>query len=100
MNTQPIHVFAKWQVKPAHLETVLGLLPEVVHQSTSEKGNLFYQIHQDNADPNVLILFEGYTDETALQDHRDSHYFQNIVIAQIVPLLEKRELNLTTPMSL
>ena len=100
MNTQPIHVFARWQVKPEHLETVLGLLPEVVRQSTSENGNLFYQIHQDNADPNVLILFEGYTDENALQDHRDSDYFQDIVIAKIVPLLEKRELNLTKPMSI
>jgi quinol monooxygenase YgiN len=99
MSKQAIHVFAKWQIKQGALITVLNLLPEVVEKSKSEEGNLFYEILQDNSDVNTLILFEGYKDEDALAEHRNSEHFQTIVIGKIVPLLENREVNLTTPLS-
>ena len=98
MNKQPIHVFAKWQVKEGHLNTVLNLIPEVVAKSTSEEGNLFYKIHQDNSNENILVLFEGYVDEAAVEQHRNSEHFQTIVIGKIIPLLEAREVVLTTPL--
>ena len=99
MSKQAIHVFAKWQIKQGELITVLNLLPEVVEKSKSEEGNLFYEILQDNSDVNTLILFEGYKDEDALAEHRNSEHFQTIVIGKIVPLLKNREVNLTTPLS-
>ncbi|GAA4320367.1 putative quinol monooxygenase [Mucilaginibacter gynuensis] len=97
---QPIHVFAKWQVKEGQLDTVLNLLPEVVKKSSSEDGNLFYNLLQDNSDANTLILFEGYKDEVALAEHRNSDHFQTIVIGKIIPLLEAREVILTTPLAI
>lgn len=95
---KPIHVIAKWKVKTGELETVLALLPEVVKASSAEKGNLFYQIQQDNTDPNTLILFEGYKDAEAASDHRNSFHFQSIVVGKIVPLLEARDINVTSPL--
>jgi autoinducer 2-degrading protein len=95
-----VHVFAKWQVREGELETVLALLPRVVKASTAEAGNLFYQVHQSHTDVNTLILFEGYQDDAALMDHRNSAEFQAIVMGQIVPLLEHREVVLTTPLRL
>ena len=100
MNPQPIHVFATWKVKPDHLNTVLDLLPHVVRGTTSEPGNLFYQVHQHNSDPSTLILFEGYSDEAALDFHRKSEHFQTLVVGKIVPLLESREVILSTPLTL
>jgi autoinducer 2-degrading protein len=100
MNKQPIHVFAKWQVKQGQLDTVLTLLPEVVKKSTSEEGNLFYKVSQASSNVNILILFEGYKDEPALDQHRNSEHFQTIVIGKIIPLLESREVILTTPLFL
>jgi len=98
MNTTNIHVFAKWQVKEGQTEQVLALLKDAAEASRQEKGNLFYKIHQSTADPRTIILFEGYTDEAALNEHRSSPHFQNIVLGQIVPLLENREVILTTPL--
>jgi len=98
MNTSNIHVFAKWQVKEGQTGKVLALLKTAAEESRKEKGNLFYRVHQSTTDPDTIILFEGYTDEAALNEHRSSTYFQEIVLGQIVPLLEKREVILTTPL--
>lgn len=95
-NQNPIHVFATWKVKEGEIETVLNLLKTVHDESVKENGNLFYKIHQSNSDVNTLILFEGYTDEAAVADHRNSAYFQDIVLGKIVPLLENREIILAT----
>ena len=97
---KPIHIFAKWQVKDGQLEQVLSLLPEAVKKSKSEEGNLFYEVHQSQSEPNTLILFEGYTDEAAVAAHRASEHFQSIVAGQIVPLLQAREVTVTSPLDL
>ena len=100
MKQQPIHIFAKWQIKDGNIETVLNLLTQVVGKSTAEDGNIFYQVHQSNTDANTLVLFEGYYDEAALAAHRASEHFQTLVVGQIVPLLEAREVILTSPLVL
>jgi autoinducer 2-degrading protein len=96
---QPIHVFAKWQVKEGKVNTVLKLLATVTQESTREEGNLFYKVHQSNTEPNTLVLFEGYKDEQALATHRNSAHFQTTVVGQIVPLLENREVILATELT-
>jgi autoinducer 2-degrading protein len=100
MNKIPVYTFAKWQVKEGQLDTVLNLLAEVAKKSVEEKGNLFYKIHQSNSDPNTLVLFEGYTDASAVEEHRNSIYFQNLVIGQIIPNLENREVILASQLDL
>jgi quinol monooxygenase YgiN len=95
-NEKAITVFAKWRVKEGQLDAVLEILTEVVKRSTGEEGNLFYNIHQSNSDVNTLILFEGYKDESAVAEHRNSEHFQTLVIGKIVPLLDDREVVLTT----
>lgn len=95
MQQQPVYTFAKWQVQEEHLQEVMNILPQLVKASTNEEGNLFYKIHQSLSDTHTLILFEGYKDEAALDEHRGSAHFKNLVIKQIVPLLEKREIVIT-----
>ncbi|MEZ0218504.1 MAG: putative quinol monooxygenase [Rariglobus sp.] len=95
MKTEPIYVFAKWQVQTGRLEEVLGLLREVAGQSTREPGNLLYKIHQSTADKNTLLLYEAYRDEPALAAHRDTEHFKSLVLGKIIPLLEHREVVLT-----
>jgi len=96
MNKIPVYVFAKWRVKEGQLDTVLRLLSEVASKSEREAGNLFYKIHQNNADRNIILLYEGYNDENAVAEHRNSEHFQKTVLGEIVPLLEEREVTLTT----
>ncbi len=95
-NQNPVHAFATWKVKEGEIENVLNLLKTVQTESIKEKGNLFYKIHQSNSDANTLLLFEGYTNESAVAEHRASSHFQEILVQKIVPLLESREIILTT----
>ncbi|MCF6405212.1 antibiotic biosynthesis monooxygenase [Chitinophaga filiformis] len=97
METNPVHVFARWKVKEGNFEAVLALLKEARSMSLKEEGNLFYEIHQSKADANTLILFEGYANEAAQQAHVQSAHFMRVVAGQIVPLLEEREVTLTIP---
>jgi quinol monooxygenase YgiN len=97
-NQNQVHVFATWKVKEGQLENVLNWLKTVYNETIKEKGNLFYTIHQSNSDANTIILFEGYTNELAVTEHRNSAYFQDLVLGKIVPLLENREIVLATPL--
>ena len=96
MNEKPVYTFARWRVKDGQLEKVLSLLAELAAKSTAETGNLLYKVHQSNSDANTLILFEGYTDERALAEHRDSEHFQALVAGMIIPMLEERDVIITT----
>ena len=100
MSAIPVYVFAKWQVKQGNLTTVLSLLEQAAQKSRSEKGNLFYKLHQSTSDANTILLYEGYTDEAAAEEHRNSDHFQEIVIKSIVPLLENREIIMMTALPL
>lgn len=97
-NQNPVHVFATWKVKEGQIENVLQLLKTVHNESIKEEGNLFYKIHQSKSDQNTVILFEGYSSEVAVAEHRNSPYFQDLVLGKIVPLLENREIVLATPL--
>ena len=97
-NQNPVHVFATWKVKEGQVENVLNLLKTLHDESVKEAGNLFYQIHQSTSDFNTIVLFEGYTSEEAVTEHRNSAYFQDLVLGKIVPLLENREIILATPL--
>lgn len=98
-NQNPVHVFATWKVKEGEIDNVLNLLKTVQKESEKENGNLFYKIHQSNSDLNTIVLFEGYTNEAAVAEHRNSPHFQEFVLGKIVPLLETREIVLTTPVN-
>ncbi len=73
------------------IETVLNLLPELIAKSIAEEGNARYKIYRSNSESNLFILFEVYRDEQSLEAHRNSSHFQEIIMKQIVPLLENRE---------
>lgn len=91
MNQNAVFVHARWQVKEGKLDAVLRLMKEASEKSSQEEGNLFYTLHQAQEDHYTIILYEGYTNAEAVEIHRNSEHFKNIVLEQVVPLLEKRE---------
>ena len=91
MSEKAIYVYAQWQVKEGKLDVVLEIMKEAAQKSSEEAGNLFYKIHQSKTAENTLILFEGYENESALEYHKNSEHYQSLVVKQIIPLLENRE---------
>ena len=63
-------------------------------------GKSFLSGHQDKSDPNTLILFEGYSDDSALSLHRNAGYYIQAVVHDIRPLLADRQVILTTPLKI
>lgn len=98
MSTTPVYVFAKWQVKEGKLATVLSFLKQAAQKSRGEKGNLFYHLHQSTSDANTILLYEGYTNAAAAEEHRNADHFQEIIIKSIIPLLENREVIMMKPL--
>ena len=87
-----IAVAAEWRVQPGHEETVRLLMLQAaaaVHEQ--EPGNLLYVAHQDPADPAHFLFYEQYADQPALEAHRDSAHYQEVVVGKIVPLLAQRQ---------
>lgn len=84
-------IIVRWKIKEGHVEQVLSLLPSLGQKSIQEEGNLFYTVYQKEDDPTELTLHEGYLDEVAMNAHKESEHYQTIVVDQIIPLLEIRE---------
>jgi (4S)-4-hydroxy-5-phosphonooxypentane-2,3-dione isomerase len=100
MSSTPIHSFATWKIKSGQLPTVLAVLKDLRAKSIQESGNLFYEVYQDKTHPCTLMLHEGYTDEAALDQHRNAKHYVELVVEKIRPLLEDRNVLLTTPLEL
>jgi len=91
-TTNIIAVTASWHVQPGQEETVRRLLLQAAAAVREhEPGNLLYLAHQDAADPAHFLVYEQYADQAALEAHRDSAHYQEVVVGKIVPLLAERQ---------
>ncbi|GAB3638708.1 antibiotic biosynthesis monooxygenase [Hymenobacter arcticus] len=92
-----IAVAAEWRAQPGHEETVRQLMVEAAAAVRQhEPGNLLYIGHQDPADPAHFLFYEQYADQAALEAHRDSAHYQELVVGKIVPLLAERTVTFYT----
>ena len=87
-------LIVKWTIRKSETSRILGLLPQLAAETKNEKGNLGYSIYQAADNANVLILHERYTDQDALDFHKNSAHYQHTVVAQIIPFLENREVQM------
>jgi quinol monooxygenase YgiN len=90
-------VIARWSPRAGESEAIAAMLPELIRGSRAEPGCLGYQIYRpDGAADGDLVLVERYADQAALDAHRDSAHFRNLVLERIVPLLADRHAVVTT----
>lgn len=87
-------LIVKWTIRESETSRILDLLPQMVEKTRNEKGNLSYNIYQSADNLNVLILHERYADQEALDTHKISAHYLETVVAQIIPHLETREVQL------
>jgi quinol monooxygenase YgiN len=84
-------LIVKWKIKETETDSILKLLPELAEKTKAEPGNITYNIFQSEGDKNEFILHELYQSEEALEAHKNSAHYQGIVVGQIIPYLELRE---------
>jgi quinol monooxygenase YgiN len=87
-----ITLIARWHVKSGHVEDVIAALERMAPLvAEREPGCLLYQANRSQEDPNLILLYERYTDLDAIATHRDTPHFREIVEGEILPLVEHRE---------
>ena len=90
-NNSIVCVAAHFRAQAGQEETVrLLLLQAAAAVRAAEPGNLIYTAHQDPKNPAQFFIYEQYTDQTALEAHRNSPHYQDLVVKQIGPLLAER----------
>jgi quinol monooxygenase YgiN len=78
------------------IEKVADLLGPLTAASRQEPGCITYIPHFIEDDPTTILIYEQYTDETALDHHRGTPHFHQYAIGGLYQLMKDRQIeNLT-----
>jgi quinol monooxygenase YgiN len=89
----PIIAAALWQMDGGARDHVLELVAELRRQTLAEAGCLGYEVYKGIESSDVFLL-ERYVDAAAIESHRASAHYQDLVVRQILPLLTNRRVEL------
>jgi quinol monooxygenase YgiN len=95
--SEQIVTVAHWQVIPQSLPRVLELVANLREQSLAEPGCLGYEVFSHVGNAESLLLLEHYRDQAALEAHRQSTHYRDLVQQLILPLLATRSVELLRP---
>lgn len=84
-------LIVKWKIRETETAEILKMLPALAEKTRNEEGNILYGIYQSEENANELVLHERYTDAAAVEVHKNSEHYQEIVVKRILPHLETRE---------
>jgi len=90
----PTTVVARWQTSADTVERVLALITELRRQTLAEAGCLGYDVFRNTDKPAEILLLERYRDDVAIEAHRGSAHYQELVVQRIIPLLSDRKVEL------
>lgn len=91
-----IGVAVTYVAREGREEEVGRLFEELAVASRSEPGSRMYQPHRSAQDPRRFFLYELYTDDVALEAHRNSVHFRELAVEKLYPLLEDRHAEVFT----
>ena len=83
-------VIARYTLVPGTEDEVLELVSRLAAASSAEPGCVSYAAFRSLDDPAQLVLLERYVSADALDEHRASAHFQELVPGRLVPLLASR----------
>lgn len=99
MEETKVFSMVKWQVQPGQGDVVRQALTQLVAQSRTEPGCLYYQPHVSIERPDLIYIYEVYASPAAATAHRETAHFQTIVLGTIVPRLLFREVVAVRPIA-
>jgi quinol monooxygenase YgiN len=86
-----LQVIARYTVTAGKEDEVLALLARLADAARAEPGNVAFVVYRRVDDDREVVLLERYLSAAALDDHRATAHFKDLVLDQIVPLLDRRE---------
>jgi len=85
-----LQVIARYRVAAGNETAVRGLLGRLAAASQGEPGNVSFVAYAQLEDERDVVLLERYASREALDAHRHTPHFNDLVLGKIVPLLESR----------
>jgi autoinducer 2-degrading protein len=83
---------ARYYAKSGHGDQVAAALHRMAPLVRAhEPGCKLYQANRSIEHPDFFLLYEQYVDDAALQAHRVTPHFKEIIEGTIAPILDKRE---------
>ncbi|MEX6246949.1 putative quinol monooxygenase [Providencia hangzhouensis] len=74
-----IRIVATVIAKDNEVEFVKAATKSIVEPSNRDEGCLQYELHQDNANPNIFIFFEIWKDQESLDKHTVTKHLQDFI---------------------
>ena len=83
---------ATYHVQPGKGDNVAEALKRMAPLVKAEEpGCLLYHANRSSDNPDHFLLYEIYADQAALEQHRATTHFREIIEGEVVPMLDKRE---------
>lgn len=74
---------------PADIGKVQSLLSEQGRLSRGEPGCERFEVYHSESDPSTFLLIERWSDQAALDRHREARAYQTIYKPQVLPLVDR-----------
>lgn len=91
-----VTTYARYCVSSENRLRVIRALSATAELTEAEEGNMYF--HAFEAEDGSIHLVEGWKSETALKRHRDTDHFQEVLLKEIVPYLEGRQVEVLRPL--
>jgi quinol monooxygenase YgiN len=92
-----IVLLAKYYCKPGKADEVEAYLKEIKPMvQRLEPGCALYCVSRSQENKDLFLIYEHYVDQAALEAHRETPHFKQIIEGKIIPLLERREREFST----
>ena len=82
-----------------HEDEVLEAFRNLESETRREPGCIFYVVQRSRENPLHYLIYEQYTDEAALEAHRDSPHFKQYAAGGFYRFVEERRAELFDPIS-
>ncbi|WGK64968.1 putative quinol monooxygenase [Croceiramulus getboli] len=81
MEKEHLTIVAKIVAKSSEKDLVKSELLKLVELTRSEKGNIQYDLHEDNLDQNIFLMYENWTNREVWQNHMETSHIEKFQIA-------------------
>jgi quinol monooxygenase YgiN len=88
-----------WMANPGKEAEVANIFSELETASRQEPGCLMYVVHRHRTDPRRFFIYEQYSNDAALEAHRQSAHFQQYIVTALKDIGERTQGELYVPLN-
>ena len=87
-----------WVARVGREAEVVGLFSKLTEESRKEPGCAMFQVHRHRTEPRRFFIYEQYTDDAALEVHRNTEHFLQYARKDLPKIADRVEGQLYDPL--